>query len=352
MKQKITLLLLCILISFVASSQVGVETVRDDTTAVIDTRPNKRQLLRHRREAENKKLLIGGERTYPHLIGHENLPIKEEWSYPISIGDEDLNEKHENREKWSYKTSKSKKSKSKSGKDSKTTKSSKSGKNGKSTKSSKKQTKSSKKKKCKKQSKNGYHDCLDSASETPDVPDTESEFNLQDCATYDQIWVDDISESCNELLGGCKCPSAKMLIDSGIIDCEVDRCPDDCIVCSFCLEDVLGCFSAVDVPNSSPNLTDVPSPTPSFSPSVVGSDSPTASPSSQITSSPSRQPLNLYDLSNCDEYSPIWRFELIVSQQCESAQELVDQGLLTCDSSCPDNCPVCDVCLSRVIDCD
>jgi hypothetical protein len=53
--------------------------------------------------------------------------------------------------------------------------------------------------------------------------------------------------------GNCK--SAHKLIADGIIDCEVDQCPDDCEICSVCLESLYCKPTPVASPSSSPTMT-------------------------------------------------------------------------------------------------
>jgi hypothetical protein len=385
MKHVISLFLLWIITPAVTSNQKE-ETARHDISIGSNTSQANRLLRRRREVVEDFVLGKEGKDTYLTDGGNKNNRFL-----------------------------KGKKSKSKKAKGGKMTKISKN--------------------KCKKtkRGKNGYNDCLDGP---------ELDFDLQDCTTYDKTWTSDISESCYDTPGGgCQCPSAKELIESGTINCQVDRCPHDCAVCSFCLEEVLGCYDIHEtskpistpsqnvhnrpshVPSKTPTvptapLPDVPtkipsvsfdlsicstyaqrwledlgttclgdpqvnagscqcidarsriesgeilcgtskcpddcevckfclnevedcnlSSTPSISPSVMESDSPTSF-------------QKLYDLSDCGEYSPVWNFELIVHGDCKSAQELVKQGLLTCDSKCPDGCATCNLCLSKSIDCD
>jgi hypothetical protein len=387
MKRFITLLVIVSIITSCVTSNQKEEVARHDIITVSST-PQAKRLLRRRRRELKEESKLGKELIIGNFSGGGMM------------------KKH----------LKGKKSKAKGSKDSKRRKCNK-------TKSKSDDHDSSK-------SKSDDHDCSQMPSTgTPDFPES-SNFDLQDCATYDKTWSNDISESCYDTPGGCKCPTAKKLIDNGKIDCQVDRCPHDCVVCSFCLEDVLGCydnqetskpFSTPTTPTKTPVMSPIATPTatrtsaPSGLPSVpfdlsncstysqrwledLGTtcfgdpelnaescqciDARSRIESGEIlcdtakcpddcevckfcldevegctsTSTPSISPTvakDLYDLSNCNDYSPVWRFELIVEGTCVSAQELANQGLLTCNSKCPDGCAACNLCLSIVLDgCD
>jgi hypothetical protein len=198
-------------------------------------------------------------------------------------------------------------------------------------------------------------------------------FDLQNCATYSRRWILDISESCDELLQDCKCPSAKRLIEDGKINCQVDRCPDDCEVCSFCLDDVLSCYSSAKTssPTNVPSLelsyhpTDLPSRTPVMLPSVSPTLSPTTMPSAVQSGTPSisQSPSNSFDLSVCSTYANRWLRDLDQtcggdpalnsgSCACRDARARIESGQIECGiAQCPDDCAVCKFCLYEVESC-
>jgi hypothetical protein len=114
--------------------------------------------------------------------------------------------------------------------------------------------------------------------------------------------------------GNCK--SAHTLIEDGIIDCEVDQCPDDCDICSVCLA-TLYC-----------------KPTPVASPSLSPSHSPTE--------------LN-FNLSQCETYQDIWTTDVLVDGICKDAQEKITNEEINCETStCPENCNICQQCLTKL----
>jgi len=192
-------------------------------------------------------------------------------------------------------------------------------------------------------------------SETPTTSQSPtSAFDLATCNTYAPQWLKDLDDTCagDPALNAesCQCLDARARIESGEIRCGSAQCPDDCEVCKFCLYEVEGC-PWIDPPSSSPSVvkSDSPSVVPTSSPSVQKSEKPS---SVNITASPTKQPSNLFDLSNCDAYSGPWRFELIVNGKCVSAENLVREGRITCASECPVDCTMCNFCLGQLLDCD
>lgn len=181
-----------------------------------------------------------------------------------------------------------------------------------------------------------------------------SDFDLAICSTYALQWLRDLDNTCSgdPVLNAesCQCLDARERIESGEIRCGSAQCPDDCEVCKFCLYEVEGCPWR-DPPSITPSIvkSDSPSLIPTSSPSLQKSEKPSIA---SITSSPTKQPSLLFDLSNCSAYSGPWRFELIVNGKCVSAEQLVQQGLITCDSVCPVDCTMCNFCLGQLLDCD
>ena len=135
-------------------------------------------------------------------------------------------------------------------------------------------------------------------------------------------------------------------------------CPDDCEVCKVCLYELECSRAPTQSPSSSPTVTgsSEPSSKPSNSFSSVPSRSPSHSPthvttSPHPTSVPSSEPTPVFDLDNCDAYSSLWRYELITEGKCTSAELLGKEGVITCDSVCPENCAMCAFCLNTAISC-
>ena len=113
--------------------------------------------------------------------------------------------------------------------------------------------------------------------------------------------------------GNCK--SAHKLIEDGVIDCEVDQCPDDCEICNVCLE------------------------------SLYCKPTPVASPSS----SPSNSPTDNFILSQCGTYEDIWTTDVIVHGRCKDAQDRIINEEIICETAtCPENCNICQQCLTSL----
>jgi hypothetical protein len=69
-------------------------------------------------------------------------------------------------------------------------------------------------------------------------------FNLDHCDTYQNQWLKDLGNSCVEedsSARNCECYDAHRRIESGQIETS-SFCPDDCEVCKFCLDIVLGFY--------------------------------------------------------------------------------------------------------------
>lgn len=69
-------------------------------------------------------------------------------------------------------------------------------------------------------------------------------FDLSDCSTYQNQWLEDLATSCitTDLTTDCECKSAKRMLDSRKLKCTAS-CPKNnkkCPVCDFCME-LIGC---------------------------------------------------------------------------------------------------------------
>ncbi|GFH49141.1 predicted protein [Chaetoceros tenuissimus] len=206
-------------------------------------------------------------------------------------------------------------------------------------------------------------DYIPSFSPSPSISPTSSPsidpFDLQNCDTYKLEWLFDLSNSCiDSSLSSCQCYDARERIDKGQITCGVDMCPEDCEVCKVCLYEIECPRAPTQSPSSSPTVagSSEPSSKPSNALSSVPSTSPSHSPthvttSPHPTSLPSSEPTPVFDLDNCDTYSSSWRYELITEGKCTSAELLVKDGVITCDSVCPENCAMCQFCLNTALSC-
>jgi hypothetical protein len=87
---------------------------------------------------------------------------------------------------------------------------------------------------------NGYYQ----ASATAYDPYTD--FNIQQCDTYQNLWLWDLSLTCKaqKSLEGCECSFAEELLYEGTLTCDdYVKCPADCKVCNTCFH-LLGCVNA------------------------------------------------------------------------------------------------------------
>ena len=73
------------------------------------------------------------------------------------------------------------------------------------------------------------------------------------CDTYDNLWLWDLSLSCDMTggdlsSGGCNCTFAEELRDNGLLSCDdTSLCPEDCSICTTCMS-LLGCDVAPENP--------------------------------------------------------------------------------------------------------
>ncbi|KAG7364132.1 hypothetical protein IV203_037334 [Nitzschia inconspicua] len=76
--------------------------------------------------------------------------------------------------------------------------------------------------------------------------DPMTDFDVTQCETYENLWLWDLSLSCNASninasLRGCNCSFAAELMESAYLSCEdAARCPRKCPICSTCMS-ILGC---------------------------------------------------------------------------------------------------------------
>jgi hypothetical protein len=70
--------------------------------------------------------------------------------------------------------------------------------------------------------------------------------NTIQCATYENLWIWDLSLSCirsadDSVVNGCTCAFAEELRDFELLSCkDMSRCPNECPICSSCLA-LMGC---------------------------------------------------------------------------------------------------------------
>jgi len=133
-------------------------------------------------------------------------------------------------------------------------------------------------------------------------PSSTPPYDLDDCAAYDSLWRFDV------IVNG-QCLLAIALVEEGKITCD-SVCPTDCVMCNFCLPNILDC-------------SDQPSPSPS--------------------------PTMAFDLSNCDSYADRWLQEVVGTGTCDEAITRAAAGEIGCrEEECPVGCDICEVCLSMV----
>jgi hypothetical protein len=87
---------------------------------------------------------------------------------------------------------------------------------------------------------------IDQLSNVAEEEEAQVSFDLGRCETYQHSWLLDLENSCVSKKGSaidCRCDDAQHRIDKGEIHCgeSTSLCPDDCEVCKYCLESVLGC---------------------------------------------------------------------------------------------------------------
>ncbi|GFH43799.1 predicted protein [Chaetoceros tenuissimus] len=83
-----------------------------------------------------------------------------------------------------------------------------------------------------------------------------------------------------------------------------------------------------------------------------GTYEPTPSPVSEWEYfTPTGAPLVEFDIENCKSYSQEWEFDVLVNQECTSAMQLMNEGKITCESTCPENCEYCNLCLEQHLNC-
>ena len=88
---------------------------------------------------------------------------------------------------------------------------------------------------------------VDDLSNVAEGEETQVSFDLGRCETYQNWWfLLDLDNSCVPKDGSaidCRCDDAQRRIGNGEIQCgeSASLCPDDCEVCKYCLESVLGC---------------------------------------------------------------------------------------------------------------
>jgi len=73
------------------------------------------------------------------------------------------------------------------------------------------------------------------------------DFDIEQCDTYENLWLWDLSLTCDSEgeLNKCECIFTEELIEQGLLDCEdMDVCPSSCPICKSCLE-LVGCASSV-----------------------------------------------------------------------------------------------------------
>ena len=76
--------------------------------------------------------------------------------------------------------------------------------------------------------------------------DPYTDFDLEQCDTYENLWLWDLSLTCknSKSLDGCECSYAEELLFEGTISCDdFSLCPSECSVCRTCFQ-LLGCVKS------------------------------------------------------------------------------------------------------------
>eukprot|EP00536_Pseudo-nitzschia_multiseries_P015909 jgi/Psemu1/247185/estExt_Genewise1.C_9800001 len=90
--------------------------------------------------------------------------------------------------------------------------------------------------------------------------DPMDDFDIEMCNTYENLWLWDLSLSC-DMTGGdltlneCNCTFAEELLENEYLSCDdVALCPDDCLICFTCLK-LLGCDVDPKLPRISQSVS-------------------------------------------------------------------------------------------------
>jgi len=63
-------------------------------------------------------------------------------------------------------------------------------------------------------------------------------FDISDCSTYQNEWLEDLATSCKkENMIGCECKRARRMVGLKKLKCSA-ACPKDCSVCDFCMDSI------------------------------------------------------------------------------------------------------------------
>lgn len=95
-----------------------------------------------------------------------------------------------------------------------------------------------------------YEDVVDAGG------DPFSDFDIEVCESYENLWLWDLSLSCNssnvdDALHGCNCTFAAEMFYEGQLTCDdASLCPRDCSICTTCLS-LLGCDVSPETPLAS-----------------------------------------------------------------------------------------------------
>lgn len=75
--------------------------------------------------------------------------------------------------------------------------------------------------------------------------DAYSEFDITECDTYANLWMWDLSLTCDDAdtFDNCECTFAEDLMEDGYLSCsDIAMCPQNCDICSKCLK-IAGCIA-------------------------------------------------------------------------------------------------------------
>jgi hypothetical protein len=90
-----------------------------------------------------------------------------------------------------------------------------------------------------------------------------SDFDIKQCDTYQNLWLWDLSLTCEseDSLDSCRCVFAEELRSVGLLKCaDAVMCPSSCPICSTCLQ-LLGCADATSFAENAEAVASVTAPT-------------------------------------------------------------------------------------------
>jgi hypothetical protein len=85
---------------------------------------------------------------------------------------------------------------------------------------------------------NGNYSEEQNSTEHISTVDPYASFDIQQCGTYEELWIWDLALTCGDSQnsGNCTCEFTEQLMERGLVSCSDARsCPKNCHICSTCL---------------------------------------------------------------------------------------------------------------------